>query len=69
MAQNWRKSSYSSGPNGMCVEVCWGVPDTLVRDSKLPAGPVLHFRSDDWRAFVTSVDRPGPPRGGRSPNA
>jgi hypothetical protein len=64
----WQKSTYSSGPNGMCVEVCASVPDTLVRDSKRP-GPVLHFRFRDWRAFVTAVDRPVPRRDGRTPSA
>jgi hypothetical protein len=72
MVQNrhrtWRKSTYSSGPNGMCVEVCSGVPDTLVRDSKRPGGPVLHFDFRDWRAFVTAVDRTARPRGERSPS-
>lgn len=63
--QTWRKSTYSSGPNGMCVEVSPGAPHTLVRDSKLPAGPVLRFQFCVWHAFVTTVDRTAPLRGGR----
>jgi uncharacterized protein DUF397 len=63
--RTWRKSTYSSGPNGMCVEVSSGVPDTLVRDSKRPAGPVLHFPFRDWRAFVNAVNRAALPHDGR----
>lgn len=66
--QPWRKSTFSSGPNGMCVEVSSGVMHTLVRDSKIPGGPVLHFRFRGWRAFVTAVNRLAL-HGGRLPNA
>ncbi|MGA5638040.1 DUF397 domain-containing protein [Streptomyces cinereoruber] len=52
----WRKSSYSSGDGGSCVEVldghASGVP---VRDSKIPDGPALVFRSTNWSTFVTAV--------------
>jgi hypothetical protein len=34
----WRKSSYSSGQNGNCVEVAH---PGAIRDSKCPDGPVL----------------------------
>jgi hypothetical protein len=34
----WRKSSYSAGNNGECVEVSYA---GAVRDSKNPAGPAL----------------------------
>lgn len=34
----WRKSSYSGGDNGDCVEVAYA---GAVRDSKNPAGPAL----------------------------
>ncbi|MQS16774.1 DUF397 domain-containing protein [Streptomyces kaniharaensis] len=59
----WRKSSYSGGSDG-CVEVAGdpgaaglcGVGGVLpVRDSKDPGGPVLHFPSPAWRAFVAAV--------------
>ncbi|MFE6285806.1 DUF397 domain-containing protein [Streptomyces sp. NPDC057877] len=51
----WVKSSYSQG-NGACVEVKSPVHSALaVRDSKVPAGPVLGFPADAWNAFVASV--------------
>ncbi|MFI5484879.1 DUF397 domain-containing protein [Micromonospora echinaurantiaca] len=50
----WRKSTRSSGQGGNCVEVADNLPGVVaVRDSKDPAGPVLTFGTDAWRAFVT----------------
>ncbi|HWC79947.1 MAG TPA: DUF397 domain-containing protein [Pseudonocardiaceae bacterium] len=38
----WRKSSYSGGNNGDCVEVAYLDGNVrAVRDSKNPAGPML----------------------------
>jgi hypothetical protein len=52
---NWYKSSYTSG-QGNCVEVADLADSThAVRDSKDPAGPVLKFPEDAWRAFVGAV--------------
>jgi len=52
----WRKSSYSSGNGGDCVEVGYGFPDAVpVRDSKNPKGPVLVFLAEGWATFVTAV--------------
>ncbi|MGV9766050.1 MULTISPECIES: DUF397 domain-containing protein [Micromonospora] len=49
----WRKSSRSNAQGGACVEVADGLPGVIaVRDSKDPAGPVLAFAPDAWRAFV-----------------
>jgi len=49
----WRKSTYSNGQGGDCVEVVDHVPGTTpVRDSKHPAGPVLLFSDTAWTAFV-----------------
>lgn len=51
----WRKSSYSSGNGGDCVEVA-PVPDAVaVRDSKNPDGPKLSFTSAEWKAFTRRV--------------
>jgi hypothetical protein len=50
----YRKSSYSGQQNN-CVEVAPVREGTAVRDSKDPAGPVLRFSADAWRAFVASV--------------
>ncbi|MEU0393077.1 DUF397 domain-containing protein [Streptomyces sp. NPDC006208] len=55
MAQ-WRKSSYSDGQGGSCVEVADGFPRVLpVRDSKRPEGPALVFGADGWAPFVAAV--------------
>ncbi|MFD7729169.1 DUF397 domain-containing protein [Kitasatospora phosalacinea] len=50
----WRKSSYSDGNGGECVEVDDANPGT-VRDSKDPDGPRLTFTTRAWQAFVTGL--------------
>ncbi|MEV4438343.1 DUF397 domain-containing protein [Streptomyces sp. NPDC049577] len=53
---DWRKSSYSNGDNGSCVEVAQGVPGTVpVRDSKRPDGPALVFPPPAWAAFIRTL--------------
>ncbi|MFF3819391.1 DUF397 domain-containing protein [Streptomyces bluensis] len=52
----WRKSSYSDGQGGSCVEVTDGFPSFIpVRDSKRPAGPTLVFPAEGWASFVAAV--------------
>jgi hypothetical protein len=58
----WRKSSYSNGSGGSCVEVAtFAVPARLtsehiaVRDSKDPSGPVLTFTGHQWRQLTASI--------------
>ncbi|MFC8084471.1 DUF397 domain-containing protein [Streptomyces sp. NPDC057340] len=52
----WRKSSYSAGDGGDCLEVATGIPtDVPVRDSKNPGGPTLRFRAAAWAVFVDGV--------------
>lgn len=52
----WRKSSYSGGNGGDCIEVAPGFPGLVpVRDSKDPHGPALVFPAAAWEAFVTAV--------------
>ena len=52
----WRKSSYSNGEGGACLEVADGFDGVMpVRDSKVPDGPALVFPSRSWSAFVTAV--------------
>ncbi|MFF5502332.1 DUF397 domain-containing protein [Streptomyces roseolus] len=52
----WRKSSYSSGDGGSCVEVLDGYQSGVpVRDSKTPDGPALVFTRIDWSSFVASL--------------
>jgi Domain of unknown function (DUF397) len=52
---SWRKSSYSGGNGGNCIQVA-GLPDTIaVRDSKDPDGPALLFTAAEWAAFTARV--------------
>ncbi|MFD5751222.1 DUF397 domain-containing protein [Streptomyces sp. NPDC127033] len=58
-AATWRKSTYSGGTGGNCLEVAVG-PDgpggtVPVRDSKTPHIPGLVFRARVWSVFVTEV--------------
>ncbi|MEU0085064.1 DUF397 domain-containing protein [Streptomyces sp. NPDC006274] len=51
----WRKSSYSNGDGGACLEVTASAGVTPVRDSKFPDGPVLLVSNRRWGAFVDAV--------------
>ena len=52
----WRKSSYSGGNGGDCVEVARNIPGIVaVRDSKNRSGPVLPFSSSAWDEFLADV--------------
>jgi len=52
----WRKSSYSGGNGGACVEVASNLPGVVaVRDSKDRTGPVLVFSPAEWRTFAAAV--------------
>ncbi|RFU40760.1 DUF397 domain-containing protein [Actinomadura logoneensis] len=42
LVPQWRKSTYSSGEGGECVEVAALAPEVGLRDSKDPDGPHLH---------------------------
>ncbi|MFF1307782.1 DUF397 domain-containing protein [Streptomyces sp. NPDC058307] len=54
--ESWRKSTYSGGSGGNCLEVAVSHP-TAVRDSKNPHGPKLVFRPEAWSAFVAAAAR------------
>ncbi|MGW3418837.1 DUF397 domain-containing protein [Streptomyces phaeochromogenes] len=52
----WRKSSYSNGTGGECVEVAPGFPGVIpVRDSKSQHGPVLLIPSKAWTPFIATL--------------
>jgi hypothetical protein len=53
----WRKSSYSGGSGGDCVEVRDDTGRVLVRDTKDRTGPVLPFTPQAWRRFADRVKR------------
>ncbi|MGW7569460.1 DUF397 domain-containing protein [Streptomyces tendae] len=53
---HWRKSTYSNGDGGNCLEVTDGVPGVIpVRDSKVADGPVIVVGSAAWTEFVRTV--------------
>jgi Domain of unknown function (DUF397) len=59
---DWRKSSYSSGNGGACVEVAVlagskeGSDRVIaVRDSNHPHGPALIFTPAEWEAFTAGA--------------
>ncbi|MEU6330237.1 DUF397 domain-containing protein [Streptomyces sp. NPDC047049] len=57
-AARWRKSSYSNGTGGECVETATDFPGGLVpvRDSKMaPHGPALIISAAAWSRFVSAV--------------
>jgi len=57
----WRKSSYSNGMGGSCVEIAplAGIPgtndDIAIRDSKDPHGPALTFAARQWRELAAAI--------------
>jgi hypothetical protein len=56
----WRKSSYSNGTGGSCVEIAVltgtaGEHDIAVRDSKDPHGPALTFTTRQWHDFTVAI--------------
>jgi hypothetical protein len=54
----WRKSSYSDGGGGDCVEVGGVVPGVVpVRDSKRPSGATLLIPTDAWASFIDGLKR------------
>jgi hypothetical protein len=55
-ALNWRKSSYSGGNGGACVEVASYDGTIFVRDTKDHGrGPVHKYTYDHWRAVLADV--------------
>lgn len=56
MASNWRKSSYSGGQGGSCVEVGTDTHTVAVRDTTQEGrGPVLRVNSADWSRFMKAL--------------
>ena len=49
----WRRSSRCEA--NTCVEVATMPGGVLVRDGADPAGPVLAFDGDAWRAFLAGI--------------
>jgi hypothetical protein len=56
LTSNWRKSSYSGGQGGTCVEVGTAARMVAVRDTKdNGTGPVLRVSSADWSRFTKAL--------------
>jgi hypothetical protein len=52
----WRRSSFSSGNGGQCVEVAANLPGVVaLRDSKNPDGPALVIDAGTFAAFLAGV--------------
>jgi hypothetical protein len=55
----WRKSSYSGGSGGNCVEVATNLPGLVaVRDSKNPGAPALLLTPAQWRTLTAKLQGP-----------
>jgi Domain of unknown function (DUF397) len=50
----WQRSGRCD--TSACVEVAFHEGDVVLRDSKNPDGPVLHFTRQEWEAFVAGVE-------------
>jgi hypothetical protein len=52
---SWRKSSYSGGSGGNCVELTDHAGRVLVRDSQDQSGPVLKVPAEAWARFAAKL--------------
>jgi Domain of unknown function (DUF397) len=50
----WRKSARSVA-NGACVEVAPATGTIVVRDSVNPAGAMISYSTQTWRAFLADA--------------
>ena len=54
-AVTWRKSSFSGGNGGQCVEVADAARVVLVRDTTDRDGAVLSVPATAWKSFTDSI--------------
>lgn len=55
-AAAWRRSSYSTAPEGLCVEVAYGVPGIIpVRDTKDRRLPAVIVTAAAWTPFIEAL--------------
>ncbi|MCD0447662.1 DUF397 domain-containing protein [Actinocorallia sp. API 0066] len=52
---NWRKSSYTSGNGGDCVELAPLPGKIATRDSKHPNGPTLRFTKSTFTTLTNAL--------------
>lgn len=55
LGKTWRKSSYSGGTGGDCVELARNEQGLLARDSKSPDSGMLSFTDGAVSAFLSAV--------------
>ncbi len=55
MNPSWRKSSYSTGNGGQCVEVADTASVVMVRDTTDRDGGTLSFSADAWASFISGI--------------
>lgn len=53
--EGWRKSSYSDGNGGDCVETASDDGLIMVRDTANRDGGTLGFTAEAWEAFAASL--------------
>ncbi|MFD5700107.1 DUF397 domain-containing protein [Streptomyces lasiicapitis] len=51
----WRRSSYSNGMGGECLEVAALTSGIAVRDSKVAPGPQLVLSVAAWQGFIRTL--------------
>lgn len=51
----WRKSSYSGGNNGQCVEVALATHVVGIRDTKDRDGGTLSVAPTSWTGFIAKI--------------
>jgi hypothetical protein len=51
----WRKSTYSGGTGGNCIEVAPQAGLVAIRDSQHRDGPFLLISHHDWHTFTTAL--------------
>ena len=51
----WRKSSYSNGMGGECLEVAALAKAVAVRDSEVTSGPQLILSTAAWQGFIWAL--------------
>lgn len=57
LTAQWRKSSYSNGSGGECVEVAAVEHAVLVRDSKRPDGSLIAVQPCAWCGFLAAMQQ------------
>jgi hypothetical protein len=55
--EGWRKSTYSGGNGGDCVETASADGVVMVRDTTDRDGGTLAVPADAWRAFAAGIKR------------